>query len=162
MLGQRMDKIATPEFIAPDPHVLGVDVRAADIDDFGHVNNVVYLGWIARAAWAHSKALGFDFAAYRDLDCGFVVTRHEIDYRAACPPDTTALIATWITANDGRVRLRRRFQIILQGTGTTLAFAMSDFATIKISTGRACRMPAQFATGYPANDALEPLFTRLR
>jgi acyl-CoA thioester hydrolase len=162
MLGQRMDKIATPEFIAPDPHVLGVDVRAADIDDFGHVNNVVYLGWIARAAWAHSKALGFDFAAYRDLDCGFVVTRHEIDYRAACPPDTTALIATWITANDGRVRLRRRFQIILQGTGTTLAFAMSDFATIKISTGRACRMPAQFATGYPAYDALEPLFTRLR
>ena len=62
-----MDKIATPEFIAPDPHVLGVDVRAADIDDFGHVNNVVYLGWIARAAWAHSKALGFDFAAYLSL-----------------------------------------------------------------------------------------------
>ena len=67
------------EFIAPDPFVLAVDVRDADIDDFGHVNNVVYLGWIARAAWAHSKALGFDFAAYRDRDCGFVVTRHEID-----------------------------------------------------------------------------------
>ena len=95
-----MSKIDPPNFVAPDPFVLAVNVRAADIDDFGHVNNVVYLGWIARAAWAHSKALGFDFNAYREVDCGFVVTRHEIDYRTACPPETTALVGTWITAND--------------------------------------------------------------
>ena len=157
-----MSKIDQQDFIAPDPFVLTVNVGAADIDDFGHVNNVVYLGWIARAAWAHSKALGFDFEAYRKLDCGFVVTRHKIDYRAACPPETTVLVATWITANDARLRLRRRFQICLQEAGTTLAFAMSDFATIKISTGRACRMPAEFAGGYPAQSALEAVFTQPR
>ena len=156
-----MSKTDLQDFIAPDPFVLAVDVQADDIDDFGHVNNVVYLGWIARAAWAHSKALGFDFNTYRELDCGFVVTRHEIDYRAACPPKTAALVATWITANDARVRLRRRFQICLQGAETTLAFAMSEFATIKISTGRACRMPAEFAEGYPAQPALEPVFMGL-
>jgi len=157
-----MSKTDPQNFIAPDPFVLAVDVRADDIDGFGHVNNVVYLGWIARAAWAHSKALGFDFDTYRELDCGFVVTRHEIEYRAACPPEATALVATWITANDARVRLRRRFQICLQGAGTTLAFAMSEFSTIKISTGRACRMPAEFAEGYPAQPALEPVFTGSR
>ena len=156
-----MSKINPPNFVAPDPFVLAVNVRAADIDDFGHVNNVVYLGWIARAAWAHSKALGFDFNAYREVDCGFVVTHHEIDYRTACPPEATALVGTWITANDRRLRLRRRFQICLQGTGATLAFAMSDFATIKISTGRACRMPTAFADGYPAHPELEPMFTSL-
>ena len=149
-------------FLVPDPFILPIAVRAADIDDFGHVNNVVYLGWVARTAWAHSKALGFDFEAYRALDCGFVVTRHEIDYRAACPPDTTALIATWITHNDGRVRLRRRFQICLESTRETLAYAMTEFATIKISTGRACRMPASFKTGYPGNPDLESAFTDLR
>ena len=41
-----MSKIDPPNFVAPDPFVLAVNVRAADIDDFGHVNNVVYLGWI--------------------------------------------------------------------------------------------------------------------
>ena len=47
-----MSKIDQQDFIAPDPFVLTVNVGAADIDDFGHVNNVVYLGWIARGMGA--------------------------------------------------------------------------------------------------------------
>ena len=70
-------------FLLPPQFTLSLVVQEGDIDDFNHVNNVVYLNWMARAAWAHSKALGFDFAAYRQRDCGFVVTRHEIDYKAA-------------------------------------------------------------------------------
>ena len=72
-----MTKPRTPTDALPDSNWLlapqfveRIDVRDADIDDFNHVNNVVYLGWIARTAWAHSKALGFDFAAYRNRDCG--------------------------------------------------------------------------------------------
>jgi acyl-CoA thioester hydrolase len=148
---------ALPWLLTPQ-HVLTLNVRDADIDDFNHVNNVVYLGWMARAAWDHSKALGFDFAAYRARDCGFVVTRHEIDYKAAALAGETVYIATWISMNDGRLRLRRRFQM-LAANGRELARGMSDFAAMKISSGRAMRMPADYATGYPVDTAAEAVFS---
>ena len=113
-----------------------------------HVNNVVYLRWMADTAWDHSKTLGFDFAAYEARDCGFVVTRHEIDYRQAALSGDVVHVATWISRNDGRLKLRRRFQMISQQTGQTLALGMSDFAAMKLSTARATRMHNDYVTGY--------------
>ena len=147
----------TLSWLLKPQHVLTLNVRAGDIDDFDHVNNVVYLGWMARAAWDHSQALGFDFSAYRKRDCGFVVTRHEIDYKAAALADETVHIATWVSLNDGRLRLRRRFQM-LADDGRELARGISDFAAMKISSGRAMRMHADYINGYPAIDAAEALF----
>lgn len=145
-------------WLAPNPYVLSLPVQPDAIDDFNHVNNVVYLGWMSRAAWAHSKALGFDFAAYQALDCGFVVRRHEIDYRVAALADDIVHIGTWVSENDGRLYLRRRFQLISDTTGATLALGMSQFVAMKISSGRACRMPKAFAEGYPANPEIEAIF----
>ncbi len=145
-------------WLAAMPFIEKIAVRTADIDDFNHVNNVIYLGWMARTAWAHSKVLGFDFAAYRARDCGFVVAHHEIDYLHPAIVDDTIEVATWITQNDRRLRLRRRFQLRAQQTGQTLAFGLSDYVTMKISTGKACRMPADFASGYPVADGVEAAF----
>jgi len=142
----------------PPQFHLDIQVRDADIDDFGHVNNVVYLGWMARVAWAASKSIGFDFARYQSLDCGFVVTRHEIDYRRAAMPGDTVAVATWISVNDGRLRLRRRFQMISHNSGETLAFGLSDFACMKLSNARACRMPEAFASGYHMDESAEAIF----
>lgn len=144
-------------FLLPPQFTLSLAVQEGDIDDFNHVNNVVYLNWMARAAWAHSKALGFDFAAYRQRDCGFVVTRHEIDYKAAALADEHVHIATWVSVNDGRLRLRRRFQM-LAADGRELAQGLSDFAAMKISTGRAMRMHEDYVTGYPIAVGAENLF----
>ena len=152
------DTAPPPEaFLLPPQFILSLAVQESDIDDFNHVNNVVYLGWMARAAWAHSKQLGFDFAAYRQRDCGFVVTRHEIDYKAAARAGERVHIATWVSVNDGRLRLRRRFQM-LADDGRDLAHGLSDFAAMKISTGRAMRMHADYMTGYPEMAAAETLF----
>jgi acyl-CoA thioester hydrolase len=103
--------------------------------------------------------LGFDFAAYRQRDCGFVVTRHEIDYKAAALAGETVHIATWVSLNDGRLRLRRRFQM-LAGDGRELARGLSDFAAMKLSNGRAMRMHEDYATGYPLVAAAEPAFLK--
>ena len=53
-------------------------VAAADIDELGHVNNVVYLRWVQEIAVAHWRA-----AAPADLQAEvvWVVLRHEIDYK---------------------------------------------------------------------------------
>ncbi len=150
-----------PNWLAPPQYLTDRRVRAQDVDDFNHVNNVVYLGWMAYAAWQHSKHLGFDFDAFRQHDCGFVVTRHEIDYRAACFADDTVTIATWITDNDQKLRLWRRFQLVSSATGQTLAFGKTGFASMRISTGKACRMPVDYARGYPVDAPAAAVFAAL-
>ena len=55
------------------------------------------------------------------------------------------------------LRLRRRFQM-LAGEGRELAQGLSDFAAMKISTGRAMRMHEDYVTGYPIAVGAENLF----
>ena len=143
--------------IAPQ-YILTINVRDRDIDAFNHVNNVVYLRWMAEAAWAHSQKLGFDFAAYEARDCGFVVTHHEIDYHRAALADETVYVATWITRNDGRLKLRRRFQMISATHKHTLAMGLTDFASLRLSSARATRMHENYVAGYPIDDAAAAYF----
>lgn len=132
----------------PDPFVIEVEVKPQHIDDFQHTNNVVYLTWMAKAAWDHSKALGFDFAAYRALGRGMVVRHHEMDYLAASREGDRVKIATWITRNDGKLRLRRRFQMVDATSGATLLRGLTDFVCINIETGRPTRLPPEFVKAY--------------
>lgn len=132
----------------PTPFIYETKVESQHIDDFQHTNNVVYLTWMAKAAWEHSKALGLDFARYAALNRGMVVRRHELEYLAASREGETVLIGTWITGNDGKIRLRRRFQMVNGATGETLLRGLTDFVCINVETGRATRMPAEFVTAY--------------
>ena len=132
----------------PDPFIHEVRVEPRHIDDFQHTNNVVYLSWMAKTAWEHSKALGIDFAFYKRLNRGMVVRRHELEYLAASHEVERILVATWITGNDGRLRLRRRFQMVNAETGITLLRGLTDFVCIDIESGRATRMPPQFIVAY--------------
>lgn len=132
----------------PEPFVYETRVEAQHIDDFQHTNNVVYLTWMAKAAWEHSKALGLDFARYAELNRGMVVRHHELDYLAASREGETVRIGTWITRNDSKLRLRRRFQMVNAATGETLLRGLTDFVCINVETGRATRMPPEFVTTY--------------
>ena len=42
----------------PDPFTVDLAVQDADIDDYEHTNNVVYLRWLDEIAWAHADAVG--------------------------------------------------------------------------------------------------------
>lgn len=132
----------------PAPFIHTITVEDRHIDDFQHTNNVVYLGWMATTAWEHSKALGLDFSAYTRLNRGMVVRHHALDYLAPSHLGDEVLCATWITGNDGRLRLQRRFQFIKAATGVTLLRGLSDFVCINIETGKPTRMPEEFVTTY--------------
>lgn len=141
--------MSTPNWDHPNPFVTPFKVEDADIDGFGHVNNAVYVRWLNDGAWTHSKSLGLDFDSYKALDAGVVVVGHEIKYLSSALPGETALVATWITSNDGRLRLTRRFQICDEATGRTFVRATTRFAIIALSSGRPRRMPPEFVSGYP-------------
>lgn len=132
----------------PAPFTHDVIVEPQHIDDFQHTNNVVYLTWMSKTAWEHSKALGLDFATYARLNRGMVVRRHELEYHAASHVGDPVRIATWITGNDGRLRLRRRFQMVNPASGVTLLRGLSDFVCINIESGKPTRMPREFVDAY--------------
>src|SRR5438046_632241 len=70
-----------------------VSVLPEDIDEQNHVNNTVYLRWVQEVATAHWRAVA---TADAQENIGWVVLRHEIDYKTpACVGDEVAL-RTWV------------------------------------------------------------------
>jgi acyl-CoA thioester hydrolase len=123
-------------------------VQPQDIDAYGHVNNAVYLGWLDRAAWSHSAALGIPLEQCLALRRGMAAQRIEIDYLRAALRADVLQAATWIVSGDARLRAERRFQIRRPADGATLARARIDYVCINLDSGRAARMPQAFARAY--------------
>jgi acyl-CoA thioester hydrolase len=132
----------------PGPHVVTVEVVAADIDAYDHVNNSVYLSWLDRAAWAHSTSLGIPLKECLRLRRGMAAHRSEIDYQRAAVLGDRVWVGTWIVNTDGKLRVERRFQIRRAPDGETLARARIDYVCINLDSGRAVRMPESFSKSY--------------
>ena len=74
--------------------VVPLEVRPEHIDENGHVNNVVYVGWLQDAGTAHWMAR---FDAETRAKWSWVGIRHEIDYLRPLMPDATGVKArTWV------------------------------------------------------------------
>src|ERR1041384_5043521 len=75
-----------PFFGTPTP------ATPADVDDQGHVNNVIYVRWMQDAAAAHWQA-----AAGAELRATvfWVVTHHEVEYKAPAFDGERLLARTW-------------------------------------------------------------------
>jgi acyl-CoA thioester hydrolase len=134
----------------PGAHVVQLEVRAADIDAYAHVNNAVYLTWLDRAAWSHSAALGLPLERCVAMRRGMAALRTEIDFVRAALAGDQVQVATWIAGGDGRLRVGRRFQVLLVADGETLARARTDYVCINLDTGKAVRMPPEFTRAYVA------------
>ena len=137
-----------PTWPVTNPFVTRRAVVASEIDGFGHMNNVRYADWAMEAAWAHSAAVGVDFTDYERLGAGFVVQRHEFDYLAPALLNEEILVATWIAVNDGRVRVRRAYEMRRASDGTPIFRGESRMVCVDMQTGRPVRMPAELAAAY--------------
>jgi acyl-CoA thioester hydrolase len=142
------------EFDVPTPHVIDLTVDSAQIDAYEHVNNAVYLTWLDAAAWSHSSALGVSAARCVQLRRGMAARRIEIEFLRAALSGDTLKAATWIVGADAKLRAERRFQIVRSADGATLARARADYVCINLDTGRATRMPEEFARAYVVSTRL--------
>jgi acyl-CoA thioester hydrolase len=134
-------EVATP-FVQP------VTVSAADIDEFGHTNNVVYLSWLERVAWAHSASLGLDMEGYRRLNCGCVARKHELEYFAATFAGEELLLGTWVHENDERLSMWRAYQIVRPKDGRTVLRGRTHWVCVDLKTGKPRRMPPELVQAY--------------
>ena len=134
----------------PAPFMLRMAPQAADIDGLNHVNNAVYVRWCEQVGWAHSEHLGLCLADYQRLDRAMAIRRGEYDYILPALQGDDLLLATWLTAGDGKLTMTRSFQLVKAGDGTTLMRGHWNLVCIELSSGRVRRMPSEFCDVYNA------------
>jgi len=116
----------------------------ADIDELGHVNNVVWVRWIQDVATAHWRAAADP--AHVDAYI-WVVTRHEIDYLRAVLPGETVTGRTWIPDPPRGARFDRHMEFVGED-GKPRVRAKTTWAIIDRETGRPLRVPAEVAAPF--------------
>lgn len=138
---------------SPGRFTLPIIAAEADIDELGHVSNLVYLRWVLEVAMAHSISLGWDHAAYRALGSVFVVRRHEIDYVAQVTVGQTISAQTWV--DDWKQASCIRKTELLRD-GKVVARAATTWAFISLSSGRPIRIPDELRTLFVGSEMPAP------
>ena len=116
-----------------------VPVVAADIDQQNHVNNTVYVRWVQDVATAHWRAIA---NAKAQEIIGWVVLRHEIDYKAAATLGDEIVLRTWV-GKATRLSFERFTEIRRKNDRQLLSQARTLWCPINVRTGRPMRVPTE-------------------
>jgi acyl-CoA thioester hydrolase len=133
-------------------HTIELVPAPGDIDDLGHVSNLVYLRWILEVALAHSAAVGWDNAAYRRLGAIWVVRRHEVDYLSSVMPEQRVAVTTWVEAVKG-VSSIRKTSMRRVADGVEVCRASSTWAFVDLSTGKPRKISDDVRDAFPVSAA---------
>ncbi len=105
-------------------------VSIEDIDEYNHVNNVVYVQWMQNISDAHWKELSKNAL---HIDYVWFVIRHEIDYKNQAVLNDEVTIKTWVGKTAGIKSVRHfemyRGETLLVKSQTT--FCLLDATTKK-------------------------------
>ncbi|MFO7727531.1 MAG: thioesterase family protein [Desulfonatronovibrio sp.] len=118
------------------PYEIRIKVMPSDIDELGHVNNIVYLRWVQDAAVAHWQALA---SAEHQALVLWVVLRHEIDYMAPAREEDGIIAATWV-GQARRLSFQRNTEIMRRNDRKLLARAKTFWCPVNAGTGRPQRV----------------------
>src|SRR5882724_9939594 len=114
-----------------------VSVLPGDIDEQNHVNNTVYLRWIQDVATAHWQSLA---SAEAQAAIGWVVLRHEIDYRSPAALGDEIVLRTWV-GQASRLKFERFTEIRRKiDNKQLLAEARTLWVPVDVRTGKPMRV----------------------
>jgi len=130
------------------PFTQTVRVEQSDLDQYHHTNNVVYLSWLERVAWAHSVSLGLDFKDYERIGAGCVARRHELEYLLPTFAGDELALGTWIAECDAKFTMWRAYQIIRVADDRTVLRGRTKWVCIDMKSGKPKRMPPEFVAAY--------------
>jgi acyl-CoA thioester hydrolase len=122
------------------PYQHHIFVKKEDIDQMGHVNNVVYLRYVQETAEAHWKSFASDKL---QKDLVWVVLRHEIDYNKPAFVGEQLIGETWVEAASGPKMPRN--VLIKNEAGEILAQAKTIWCALDGQTHRPKRIDDELA-----------------
>jgi len=121
------------------PFEISVAVMPEAIDEQNHVNNIVYLRWVQEVATAHWQAIASSEA---QGEIGWVVLRHEIDYKAPAGLGDEIVLRTWV-GKATRLTFERFTEILRRSDGQLLSKTRTLWCPINAQTGRPGRVPLE-------------------
>lgn len=116
-----------------------ITILQSDIDEQGHVNNIIYLKWVQEAAIAHWKSVANTQMLEDNL---WVVSRHEIDYLKSAYSDSKLIAKTWVTDPQG-AKSERYINIVDAETETIYAKIKTTWYLLDSKTKRPKRIDAE-------------------
>ena len=111
-------------------------VRSEDIDELGHVNNVVYVRYAQEVAAAHWNHAADGTLKEKYL---WVVLRHEIDYRSPAYLHEELVGTTWVGEHQG-ARFERFVKLVRKADNKVLAEAKTIWCLLDAKTRRPARI----------------------
>lgn len=129
---------------------LPVTAAEADIDELGHVSNLVYVRWVQEIAQAHSSARGFDLAGYQRLGAIFVVRRHEIEYLSPVLRGEEIALTTWVASWRGP-SAERHTRMVRTADAREVARAVTHWVLVSMPDGRPRRIPPELVDAFEAH-----------
>ena len=116
-----------------------IPVLPGDIDEQNHVNNTVYLRWVQDVATAHWRAVA---SAKAQETIGWVVLRHEIDYKGPATLGDEMVLRTWV-GKATRLTFERFTEIRRNRDGRLLSEARTLWCPIDAQSGRPVRVSVE-------------------
>src|SRR6185437_14019726 len=116
-----------------------IPVLPGDIDEQNHVNNTVYLRWVQDVATAHWRAVASPKA--QEI-IGWVVLRHEIDYKWPATLGDEVVLRTWV-GKATRLTFERFTEVRRNRDGRLLSQARTLWCPIDAQTSRPVRVSAE-------------------
>ena len=117
------------------PFQHSIKVQSEDIDQMGHVNNVVYLRYVQEVAEAHWKSFASSELQSNVL---WVVLRHEIDYKKPAFDGDVLTGETWVEEANGPKMPRN--VVIKNEKGDTVITARTVWCALNADTMRPMRI----------------------
>ncbi|MEH6552037.1 MAG: thioesterase family protein [Pseudomonadales bacterium] len=137
--------------------ILPWTVPADAIDGLGHTNNAAYIPWCEAVAWQHSELLGLSLADYQATNKAMAIRQAHYDYHQPSFEADKLEIITWLSDCDGKLRLRRNFQIKRCSDQVLIMEAYWNFICINIKTGKPSRMPESYLSAYATAALAQPM-----
>lgn len=133
--------------MAAEHFTLHFPVVPADIDELGHVNNIVYLRWAQEIAIAHWRSRASDEMARAFV---WVVLRHEADYRVALTLGDEVEVRTRVDDAPHGVSWARFVDIYKAGADKPAVQIKSNWCMLDASTRRVKRISADIIDRFKA------------
>lgn len=129
----------------PSIFTYAFSVPQSAIDEYGHVNNVIYVQWMQDAAIRH----GASVTEYKLAEnTGWFAREHRIEYFTPAYPGDEIEVRTWLVEMR-RVRAQRKYEFVRKADGRVIAQGETQWIYVDLTTGRPIPIPAEMLALFP-------------
>jgi acyl-CoA thioester hydrolase len=125
-----------------------IQITKKDVDQNGHLNNVVYVQWMQDVAMKHSAAVGYDWQKYQELGTSWIIKSHFIEYKSPGFEGEDIELQTWVFKHE-KLSSLRKYRFVRPSDGRLLAVAETNWVYVDSSNGRPRRIDQEVADAFP-------------